>query len=301
MNQLLNIFNGSAIFSNIDLRGAYNLLRIKEGDENLTCLRTKYGSYEYLVMPFGLTNAPASFQNLVNDIFQDLLDVYVVAYLYYIMVFSKSAEEHVTHVSTVLSSLRANALCAKASKFLFHVSSVEYVGYVVSSEGPRWTKINSSRFSIGHLQETSRLFNHSLAFPTSTAFSSRIIQRRSVHSPFSSTKIPVFPSMRNLLTDASNYALGAILSQVSDSRKHPIAFDSHKLIPAELNYEIHEKELLGIVWALKCWRAFLLSLSSPFEALTDHSSLQKFLLAVKSTGLNSSLNFTSQSLTTLAA
>ncbi|MBW0486272.1 hypothetical protein O181_025987 [Austropuccinia psidii MF-1] len=62
MNQLLNVFNGSPIFSKIDLRGAYNLLRIKEGDENLTDFRTKYGSYEYLAMPFGLTNAPASFQ-----------------------------------------------------------------------------------------------------------------------------------------------------------------------------------------------------------------------------------------------
>ncbi|MBW0584881.1 hypothetical protein O181_124596, partial [Austropuccinia psidii MF-1] len=135
MNQLLDVFNGSSIFSKIDLRGAYNLLRIKEGDEHLTCLRTKYGSYEYLVMPFGLTNAPASFQNLVNAIFQDLLDSYVVAYLDDIMVFSKSEEEHVTHVSNVLSRLRANNLFPKASKCLFHVSSVEYLGYVVSSEG----------------------------------------------------------------------------------------------------------------------------------------------------------------------
>ncbi|MBW0566480.1 hypothetical protein O181_106195 [Austropuccinia psidii MF-1] len=86
-------------------------------------------------MPFGLTNAPASFQNLVNDIFQDLLDVYVVVYLDDIMVFSKSEEEHVTPVSTVLSRLKANNLFAKASKCLFHVSSVEYLGYVVSSEG----------------------------------------------------------------------------------------------------------------------------------------------------------------------
>ncbi|MBW0529270.1 hypothetical protein O181_068985 [Austropuccinia psidii MF-1] len=77
MNQLLNVFNVSYILSNIDLRGAYNLLRIKEGDEHLTDFRTKYGSYEYLVMPFGLTNASASFQNLVNDILQYLLDVYV--------------------------------------------------------------------------------------------------------------------------------------------------------------------------------------------------------------------------------
>ncbi|MBW0501849.1 hypothetical protein O181_041564 [Austropuccinia psidii MF-1] len=67
MNQLLTIFNGSTIFSKIDLCGAYSLLRIKEEDEYLTAFRTKYGSYEYLVMPFSLTNAPASFKNLVND------------------------------------------------------------------------------------------------------------------------------------------------------------------------------------------------------------------------------------------
>ncbi|MBW0580808.1 hypothetical protein O181_120523 [Austropuccinia psidii MF-1] len=103
MNQLLTFFNFSSIFSKIDLCGAYNLLRIKEGDEHLTAFRTKHGIYEYLVMPFGLTNAPASFQNLVKDIFYDLLDIYVVAYLDEIMVFSKSEEEHVTHVSTVLS------------------------------------------------------------------------------------------------------------------------------------------------------------------------------------------------------
>ncbi|MBW0571145.1 hypothetical protein O181_110860 [Austropuccinia psidii MF-1] len=69
MNQLLTVFNGSSIFSKIDLHGAYNLLRMKEGDEHLTCFRVKYDSSEYLVIPFGLTNAPASFQNPVNDIF----------------------------------------------------------------------------------------------------------------------------------------------------------------------------------------------------------------------------------------
>ncbi|MBW0512487.1 hypothetical protein O181_052202 [Austropuccinia psidii MF-1] len=69
MNQLLNVFNGSSIFSKIVLPDAYNLLRIKEGDERLTCFRTKYDSFEYLVMAFGFTNAPAYFQNLVNDIY----------------------------------------------------------------------------------------------------------------------------------------------------------------------------------------------------------------------------------------
>ncbi|MBW0585883.1 hypothetical protein O181_125598 [Austropuccinia psidii MF-1] len=135
MNQLINVFNDSSIFSKIDLCGAYNLLRIKEGDEHLTAFKTKYGSYEYLVMPFGLTNAPASFQNLVNDLFQDLHDVYVVVSLGDIMVFSKAEEEHLTHMSTVLSRITANNLFAKASKCLFHFSSVEYLGYVVSSAG----------------------------------------------------------------------------------------------------------------------------------------------------------------------
>ncbi|MBW0553535.1 hypothetical protein O181_093250 [Austropuccinia psidii MF-1] len=77
--------------------------------------------------------------------------------------------------------------------------------------------------------------------------------------------------------DASDYALGSVLSQVNDSGKHPIAFDIHKLFPAELNNEIHDKELLGKVWALKCWRAFLLSLSNPFEILRDHSYPQYFM------------------------
>ncbi|MBW0480147.1 hypothetical protein O181_019862 [Austropuccinia psidii MF-1] len=86
------------------------------------------------------------------------------------------------------------------------------------------------------------------------------------------------PSLPNIVeTDASYYALGAVLSQVNDSGKHPIAFDSRKLLPAELNYEVHDKELLGIVWALKRWRAFLLSLSDSFEVLTDHCSLQYFM------------------------
>ncbi|MBW0535111.1 hypothetical protein O181_074826 [Austropuccinia psidii MF-1] len=110
INKLLTVFNGSSIFSKIDLCPAYNLLRIKEGGEHLTFFRTKYGSYEYFFMPFGLTNASASFQNLVNYIFQDLLDVYVVVYLDVIMFFSKSEEEHVTNVSTVLARVRANDL-----------------------------------------------------------------------------------------------------------------------------------------------------------------------------------------------
>ncbi|MBW0551112.1 hypothetical protein O181_090827 [Austropuccinia psidii MF-1] len=142
MNQLLTIFTGSTIFSVIDLRGAYNLLRIKEGDEHLTSFRSKYGSYEYFVMLFGLTNASDSFQILVNDIIADFLDIFVVVYLDDIMVFSSSEEEHVKHVASVLQTLRDNNLFCKASKCVFHASSVEYLGYVVSSDGLKMESSN---------------------------------------------------------------------------------------------------------------------------------------------------------------
>ncbi|MBW0587259.1 hypothetical protein O181_126974 [Austropuccinia psidii MF-1] len=268
MNQLLNVFNSSSIISKIDLRGAYNLLRIKEGDEHLTCFRTKYGSYKYFVMPFGLTNSPASFQNLVNDIFQDLLDVYFVVYLDEIMVFYKSEEEHVTHVSTVLSKLRANTLFAKASKCLFHVSNVEYLGYVVSSEGLKMDQAKVQQILNSPPPRNLKALQSFLGFAN---FYCRFIKNYS-------KKIS---SLTSFLKKDSCYPLNEeALTQFHQLKEAftttPILLYPPfcKPIPEEPNYKIHDKELLGIVWALKRWRAFLLSLSSPFEFLTNHSSLQ---------------------------
>ncbi|MBW0517148.1 hypothetical protein O181_056863 [Austropuccinia psidii MF-1] len=281
MNQLPTILNSSTIFSKIYLHGAYNLLRIKEGDEHLTAFRSKYGSYEYLVMAFGLTNAQASFQNLVNDIFADLMDIFVVVYLDDIMVFSSSEEEYFKYVASVLQKLRDNNLFTKAFKCLFYASSVEYLGYVVSGDG---LKMYSSKVqqNINWPQpKKSKIFNPSLALSISIVVSLKITAITSIikkDSPFIFNEEALSASLPNIVeTDASDYALGAVLSQLNDSGKNIIAFDGFKPLPAELNYEVHEKELLGIVWALKHWRAFLLSLYNPFEGLKDHSSLQYFM------------------------
>ncbi|MBW0577179.1 hypothetical protein O181_116894 [Austropuccinia psidii MF-1] len=220
------------------------------------------------------------------------------------MVFSKSKEEHVTHMSSVLSRIRANKLFAKASKCLFHVTSVEYLGYV-SSEGlkmdqakvqqilnwPPSRNLKALQSFLGFANFYSRLIkNYSKKISSLTSFlqeNSRFPLNEEALRQFHTLKesltiSPIlshfYPSLPTIVeTEASNCALGAVLSQISDSGKHPIAFDSRKLLPAELNYEIHDKELLGIVWALKRWRAFLLSLSSSFEVLTNHSSLQYFM------------------------
>ncbi|MBW0493769.1 hypothetical protein O181_033484, partial [Austropuccinia psidii MF-1] len=100
----------------------------------------------------------------------------------------------------------------------------------------------------------------------------QILKEAFITAPILSHFNPSLPTI--VETDASDYALGALLSQVNDSGNQPIAFDRLKLLPAELTYEIHDKEPLGIVWALKRWRAFPLSLSDSFEVFTDHSSLQ---------------------------
>ncbi|MBW0493831.1 hypothetical protein O181_033546 [Austropuccinia psidii MF-1] len=307
MNQLLTVFNGSTIFSKIELCGSYNLLRIKEGDEHLTALKTKYGSHEYLVIPFGLTNDPASFQNILNEIIEYFLAIFVAVYLDDIMVFSSSEEEHVKNVASFLQRLRDNNFCSESSKCVFHSSSVEYLGYVVSSDG---LKIDSSKVqqilnwpqpkNIKALQSFLGFTNfyHCLIKNYSKKISAltsllkkdspfnfneealcqfQILKEAFTTSPILSHFNPSLPTI--VETGAYDYALGAVLSQVNDSGKHPIAFESHRLLPAELNHEIHYKELLGIVLALKCWRAFLLYLSDSFEVFTDHPSLKYFMFS----------------------
>ena len=96
ISELLDRLRNAKIFSKIDLRGAYNLLRIAEGDKWKTAFQTRYGLFEK-VMPFGLTNAPASFQHLMNHNFRDMLDHFVIVYLDDILIFSPELDSHQGH------------------------------------------------------------------------------------------------------------------------------------------------------------------------------------------------------------
>jgi hypothetical protein len=103
---LLEQLRNAKIFTKIDLRGVYNLVRVKEGDEWKTTFRTRYGHFEYSVMLFELTNVPAVFQHMMNDIFWEYLDHFVVIYLDEILIYSKNEEEYEHHVRLVLEKLR---------------------------------------------------------------------------------------------------------------------------------------------------------------------------------------------------
>ncbi len=120
------------IFTKLDLRNAYHLIRIRKGDEWKTAFNTPMGHFEYLVMPFGLTNAPAVFQAFINDVLRDMLNRFVFVYLDDILIFSPSPEEHIQHVRQVLQRLLENKLYVKPEKCEFHAQSVNFLGYVIA-------------------------------------------------------------------------------------------------------------------------------------------------------------------------
>jgi hypothetical protein len=119
IEDLFDQMKGAGVFSKIDLRSGYHLLRTWESDIPKTAFHTWYGLYEYTVMSFGLTNAPAYFMYLMNKMFMEYLDKFVVVFIDDILIFSKTEEEHEKHLRLVLEKLRCNQLYAKFSKCEF--------------------------------------------------------------------------------------------------------------------------------------------------------------------------------------
>jgi hypothetical protein len=119
IEDLFDQLQGACIFSKIDLRSGYHQLKIRPEDNPKTAFTCKYGLYEYTVMSFGLTNAPAFFMHLMNKVFMDYLETFVVIFIDDILVYSKSEAEHKKHLKLMLQRLREHKLYAKLSKCEF--------------------------------------------------------------------------------------------------------------------------------------------------------------------------------------
>ena len=135
INGLFDQLQGAEVFSKIDLRSGYQQLKIREKDIPKTAFTTRYGLYAYMVMSFGLTKALAFFMSMMNKVFMEYLDKFVVVFIDDIMVYSKNEEEHKEHLRLVLEKLREHQLYAKFSKCAFWLEEIQFLGHVLSARG----------------------------------------------------------------------------------------------------------------------------------------------------------------------
>ena len=302
VDEIFDQLREARIFTKIDLRSGYWQIRVAEDDVEKTAFRTRYGHYEFLVMPFGLTNAPATFQALMNDVLRPFLDKFAVVYLDDILVYSRTVEEHVAHLRQVLSALRDNKLYGKASKCEFERPEVEYLGHVVGGgeirmdphklqavrDWPTPQKVRDiqsflgfanyyRRFIEGYADVAAKLTQLTKkdtewrwGDEQQAAFDA--LRGKMTTAPtlkFPDPKLPYY-----VTTDASDYAIGGVLTQDFGHGQQPVAYVSRQLHGAELNYPVHDKEMLAVVYAFKSWRCYLEGRT--VHVATDHYALKYF-------------------------
>jgi hypothetical protein len=300
VDELFDRLKGARHFSKIDLRSGYHQVRIHPDDVHKTAFRSRYGHYEFLVLPFGLTNAPATFMHLMQSIFGPHLDSFVIVFLDDILIYSKTIAEHTQHVRQVLQILRENKLYAKLSKCEFFKQSISFLGHVVGEHGismeedkveaiKKWpipsniTAVRAFLGLAGYYRRFVKDFS-SIALPLTNLLRTEVKFQWTEQQQHSFTQLkqaitsaPVLIIPDDTLpyivsTDASGFAVGAALSQDQGNGPQPIAFLSHKMNEHEINYPVHEQELLAIIVALKEWRHYLHG--RPFKIITDHQSLR---------------------------
>ncbi|KAJ9521268.1 hypothetical protein QJQ45_023012 [Haematococcus lacustris] len=303
--------NRAQVFSKIDLRSGYHQIRVAEDDIPKTAFRTRYGHYEFTVLPFGLCNAPATFQQLMNDVFKPHLDDFVLVYLDDILVFSKSAADHERHLHLTLSLLRKHQLCANLAKCAFWLDTVDFLGHVVSAAGiqPDPTKVKAVldwpapqdkhqlRSFLGTANYYRRLLHHHAhrVLPLTDLLRDEQPWRwgeaeqrafADIKAAMASSPVvrpPDFSLPFTVKTDASLFAIGAVLTQQDSSgAEYVVAYESRKLNPAQVNYPAHERELLAVLHALTTWRHYLLG--RPFIVETDNSATTHVLTQSNLTG-----------------
>jgi len=281
IDDLMDQLHGAAVFSKIDLRSGYHQIRVKSGDVQKTAFRSRYGHYEYVVMPFGVTNAPALFMDYMNRIIRPFLDKFVVIFIDGILIYSRTHEEHAEHLRTVLSILREKQLYAKLSKCKFWMTTVQFLGHVISAQGIsvdpskveailKWERPRSAteirsfvglagyyrRFIEGYSKIVAPLTqltrkDHPFAWTDRCENSFQELKQK-----LTSALVLVIPDTSRpfeVYCDASHQGLGCVLMQ----ERRVVAYASRQLKSHEKNYPTHDLELAAVVFALKIWRHYL--------------------------------------------
>ena len=302
IDDLFDQLVGSSVFSKIDLRSGYHQLKVRSEDIQKIAFRTRYGHYEFLVMPFGLTNAPAAFMDLMNRVFADFSDKFVIVFIDDILIYSKSTEEHAQHLELVLRRLQDKQLYAKFKKCEFWLDKVIFLGHVVAKEGImvdpakieavlQWSQpknileIRSFLGLAGYYRRFVEGFSK-IAIPLTllTRKGHKFTWTEACEKSFQELKtrlttapVLTIPHGNNgfaIYCDASKHGLGAVLMQ----NGKVVAYASRQLKDYETRYPTHDLELAAVVFALKMWRHYLYGVHC--EIYTDHKTL-KYLFTQK--------------------
>lgn len=300
ITDLLDKLGKCQYFTTLDLASGFHQIEMCEQDIEKTAFSTDHGHYEFLRMPFGLKNAPATFQRVMDNILRGLQNEKCAVYLDDIIVYSTSLQEHIERLKDVFQRLRESNLKIQLDKSEFLRKEVAYLGHIVTPEGvkpnpdkvkaiknypiPKTTK--QIKGFLGLLGYYRRFINNfaKITKPLSKCLKKGAIIEHNqefiecfetcknllINEPI--LQYPDFEKPFNLTTDASNVAIGAVLSQGPVGHDLPIAYASRTLNDSEQNYSVIEKELLAIVWATKYFRPYLFG--RKFNVICDHKPLQ---------------------------
>jgi hypothetical protein len=298
IDDLLDQLAECRVFSSLDLQSGYHQIRIAPEDVEKTAFVTHLGHFQFKVLCFGLTNAPATFQRVMHRIFAPYIGRFVLVYLDDILVMSRTPEEHVHHLRTVLSLLKQHQLYAKLSKCDFGKTHLKFLGHIV---GGGSVAVDPDKVRVLHEWPVPRSRTELRSFLGLANYFKRFVPNYStVAAPltdltseavvydwdnWSEPDMAAFTQLKHLLTqppvlalpdlggeftvmsDASVRGCGAVLMQ----NERVIAYCSRKFTSAERNYTTGEQELLGLITALREWRCYLEG--TPVTLVTDHNPL----------------------------
>ena len=306
IDDALDSLSGSKFFSTLDLQSGYHQVAMHPNSKDKTAFISHSGLYEFNVLRFGLTNAPPNFQRLMGKVLHGLDWKICLIYIDDIIIFSSTFEEHLHRLALVFTRLREANLKLKPSKCSFASNSVDFLGFVVSSDGilPNPDKIEAVRSfpvpkSVKELRSFLGLSNYYRRFVegfSKIASPLNRLTRKDVvfswspecQSAFQTLKdrlcsppilsYPNFAQPFHLFTDASQTAVGYILGQILDGKEHVIAYGGRELSHAETRYSTTEREALAVVDGIKRYQPYLSG--KKFYVHTDHGSLS-WLMSVK--------------------